>query len=59
MYTCPVKYTPVGRQQIIDGAAVLNLPFTFTSAVTDHDASHAAGDMPGPVSDGFSRDGLG
>jgi hypothetical protein len=55
MYTCPVKYTPVGRQQIIDGAAVLNLPFTFTSAVTDH----AAGDMPGPVSDGFSRDGLG
>jgi len=33
------------RQQIIDGAARENLPITFTSAVTDHEASDAAGDV--------------
>ena len=31
------------RDQIIAGAAKLDLPINFTSAVTDHDASDAAG----------------
>ena len=44
------------RQQLIDGAQALDLPVSFSSAVTDHDASDAAGDMLGPVSDGFWRD---
>lgn len=42
------------RQQIISGSA--HLPVEFSSAVTDHEASDAAGDMLGPVSDGFWRD---
>ncbi len=33
------------RQQIIDGAEREQLPVTFTSAVTDHEASDAAGDV--------------
>ena len=44
------------RQQIIDGVNQLNLPIAFTSAVTDHEASDAAGDMLGPESSGFWRD---
>ena len=44
------------RQQLIDGARSLDLPVSFSSAVTDHDASDAAGDMLGPDSDGFWRD---
>ena len=44
------------REQIIDGAGRLGLPVQFTSAVTDHDASDAAGDMLGPASEGFWRD---
>lgn len=44
------------RQQLIDGAQSLDLPVSFSSAVTDHDASDAAGDMLGPDSDGFWRD---
>ena len=44
------------RQQLADGARELNLPVTFTSAVTDHAASDAAGDLLGPVSEGFWRD---
>ena len=44
------------RQQIIDGAAALELPVQFSSAVTDHDASDAAGDMLGPQASGFWRD---
>lgn len=44
------------RQQLIDGAQALDLPVSFSSAVTDHDASDAAGDMLGPDSDGFWRD---
>jgi len=44
------------RQQIIDGAGALGLPVKFTSAVTDHDASDAAGDMLEPESDGYWRD---
>ena len=44
------------RDQIIDGAKDLDLPVTFTSAVTNHEASDAAGDLLGPASDGFWRD---
>ena len=44
------------REQIIDGAAALELPVGFTSPVTDHEASDAAGDMLGPDADGFWRD---
>ena len=36
------------REQIIDGAGALSLPVVFTSAVTDHEASDAAGDMLEP-----------
>lgn len=42
------------REQIISGAG--SLPIEFSSAVTDHAASDAAGDMLGPVSDGYWRD---
>ncbi|MCA0894738.1 YtoQ family protein [Microbulbifer agarilyticus] len=42
------------RQKIIDGCAGSN--FTFTSAVTDHDASDAAGDVLGAEESGFWRD---
>ncbi len=44
------------RDQIIAGARALDLPVEFTSAVTDHEASDAAGDMLGPESDGYWRD---
>ena len=44
------------REQIIDGAARLELPVNFTSPVTDHEASDAAGDMLGPDSAGYWRD---
>jgi YtoQ family protein len=44
------------RQQVIDGAQALDLPVTFTSAVTDHAASDAAGDLLGEESSGFWRD---
>ena len=44
------------RQQIIDGAERENLPVEFTSAVTDHDASDAAGDMLGAESNNYWRD---
>ena len=44
------------REQIISGAARLDLPVEFTSPVTDHAASDAAGDMLGPESEGFWRD---
>lgn len=44
------------REQIIAGAEKLDLPIEFTSAVTDHAASDAAGDMLGPQSSGFWRD---
>ena len=45
-----------GREQIITGAQALNLPVTFTSAVTDHDASDAAGDVLGAEDTPFWRD---
>jgi YtoQ family protein len=44
------------REQIIAGAASLDLAVNFTSPVTDHEASDAAGDMLGPDSDGYWRD---
>ncbi len=44
------------RDQIIDGTGKLALPVKFTSAVTDHDASDAAGDMLGPQVSGYWRD---
>ena len=44
------------RQQLIDGAASHNLPVTFSSAVTDHEASDAAGDVLGAETSSFWRD---
>jgi YtoQ family protein len=44
------------REQIINGASNFGLPTTFTSAITDHEASDSAGDMLEPVSEGFWRD---
>ena len=44
------------REQIIQGAEALGLPMTFSSAVTDHDASDAAGDMLGEEANPFWRD---
>ena len=44
------------RQQIMDGAKTLELPVEFTSAVTDHEASDAAGDVLGVEDSGFWRD---
>jgi len=44
------------REQIIAGAEKAKLPVSFTSAVTDHDASDAAGDVLGEESSAFWRD---
>jgi YtoQ family protein len=44
------------REQVINGATENNLPVNFTSAVTDHEASDAAGDVLGDESDNFWRD---
>ena len=44
------------RERIIDGAMALDLPIRFTSAVTDHEASDAAGDLLEPESSGYWRD---
>ena len=44
------------RQQVIDGAQAAGLPVAFTSAVTDHDASDAAGDVLGRQDKPFWRD---
>lgn len=44
------------RQQIIDGCNALQLPVTFSSAVTDHESSDAAGDVLGNEEEGFWRD---
>jgi YtoQ family protein len=41
------------RQKIIDGAQALDLPVTFTSAVTDHQASDSAGDVLGGETNNF------
>ena len=44
------------RQQIIQGCQALDLNITFTSAVTDHEASDAAGDLLGAEDNNFWRD---
>jgi YtoQ family protein len=44
------------RQEIIDGAKSHDLPVTFTSAVTDHQASDSAGDLLGAETNNFWRD---
>lgn len=44
------------RQQLIDGAAAQKLPVVFTSAVTNHEASDAAGDLLGEEDKQFWRD---
>ena len=44
------------REQIMAGAKANNLPVTFTSAVTDHEASDAAGDVLGTENKPFWRD---
>ena len=44
------------REQIETGCHALNLPVTFTSAVTDHDASDSAGDVLGTEENKFWRD---
>lgn len=44
------------REQIASAVAARGLPLSFTSAVTDHAASDAAGDVLGQESDAFWRD---
>jgi YtoQ family protein len=44
------------RQRLKDGCKAHNLSVTFTSAVTNHEASDAAGDMLGDESNSFWRD---
>jgi YtoQ family protein len=44
------------RQEIEEGARAANLPIIFTSAVTDHEASDAAGDLLGAEENNFWRD---
>jgi len=44
------------RQKIMEGAKAQGLRVTFTSAVTDHDASDAAGDVLGKEGSNFWRD---
>lgn len=44
------------RDQIITGCEAKNLPVSFCSAVTDHEASDAAGDLLGHEESGFWRD---
>ena len=44
------------RDQIIEGVNKLGLPVEFSSAVTSHDASDAAGDVLGEESQQFWRD---
>ncbi len=44
------------RQKLIDGVMTQGLSVEFTSAVTNHEASDAAGDILGAESDNFWRD---
>lgn len=44
------------RDQIADGASSKGLPVSFCSAVTNHDASDAAGDLLGKEVENFWRD---
>ena len=44
------------REQIKDGTEKLGLPIIYTSAVTDHESSDAAGDHLGKEDNSFWRD---
>ena len=44
------------REQIIQGAQGVNLPIVFTSPITDHENSDAAGDVLGEEAESFWRD---
>lgn len=44
------------RQKIIAGCQAHDLPVSFTSAVTDHEASDSAGDLLGDEDNNFWRD---
>lgn len=44
------------REKIMEGCAQKNLPIIFTTPVTDHGASDAAGDLLNLAADGFWRD---
>ena len=44
------------RQKIMQGVKEHNLPIEFTSAVTEHEASDAAGDVLGEEENAFWRD---
>lgn len=44
------------RERIIQGCKELNLDISFSSAVTEHDASDSAGDVLGVEADAFWRD---
>ncbi len=44
------------RKRIIEGCEAHELPVEFVSAVTDHNASDAAGDLLGAESSNFWRD---
>ena len=44
------------REKIIAGCEANNLPITFSSAVTNHEASDAAGDVLGKEDNNFWRD---
>lgn len=44
------------RQKIIDGCKENNLSISFSSAVTDHEASDSAGDLLGKEEKSFWRD---
>lgn len=44
------------RERIMKAAKDAGLPLSFHSAVTNHDASDAAGDVLGPAEAGFFRD---
>ncbi len=44
------------RQQIMQKCEALKLPVSFSSAVTNHEASDAAGDVLGPENNSFWRD---
>jgi YtoQ family protein len=44
------------RREIRAAAEARGLPITFTSPVTDHAASDAAGDVLGPAGEGYWRD---
>jgi YtoQ family protein len=44
------------REQIVAGCRAQELPVSFSSAVTDHEASDAAGDLLGAEQNNFWRD---